>query len=200
MKLCRRLVEDFQNSQESEQLVLILAALLCHGRLLPYTPDDTVQPISGCYLADLDLLLSGEPLSNQRTVFEMLGFSFLRVFVTLGDRYEDMIQLLTVALDKDPPLLEPFDGLTQYVVERIKRKHPHLSACKEVKGCRWIKQTFEHSIDVSSSSQSIDNISEDYCMVEFPGLISEDTRRISTADIANLGEECSWSDEDVEIQ
>jgi len=54
--LCQRLVVDFQNSQEPEQLVLILATLLCHGRLLPYTSDDTVQPINGCYLADLDVL------------------------------------------------------------------------------------------------------------------------------------------------
>ena len=137
LKLCRRLVEDFQNAQEPEQLVLILAALLCHGRLLPYTPDGTAHPISGCYLADLDVLLSGEFLRNQRTVLERVGFSFLRVLVTFGDRYQDMIQLLAVALDKDPSSPESFDGLMQYVVERIKNKPSHLSACKEVKGQQY---------------------------------------------------------------
>lgn len=110
--LCQRLVADFRNSQEPEQLALILAALLCHGRLLPYTSEDIVQPINGCYLADLDVLLSGKSLSNQRTVFERIGFSFLRVLATLGDKYKDMVQLLAVALDKDPPFLELFDGLT----------------------------------------------------------------------------------------
>jgi len=49
LNLCRQLAEDFQKSQESEQLVLILAALLCYGRLLPYTSDDIVQPISGWF-------------------------------------------------------------------------------------------------------------------------------------------------------
>jgi len=197
--LCQRLVVDFQNSQEPEQLVLILATLLCHGRLLPYTSDDTVQPINGCYLADLDVLLSGKSLSNQRTVFERIGFSFLRVLTTVGDEHKDMIQLLATALDKDPPLLEPFDGLTdQYVAQRIKSRLPHLSARKEVKGLRLIEAMLELSIDVGSPSQRINNISENYWMVEFPGKSREDTRRTSAADTANLGEEFSWLDEDLE--
>jgi len=174
LNLCRRLAEDFQKSQEPEQLVLILAALLCHGRLLPYTSDDTVQPISGCYLADPDVLLSGKSLSNQRTVFERVSFSFLRVLDTFGDRYENMVQLLAVALDKDPPFLESFDGWTdQYLVERIKNRTSHLSACKKVKGFRLMKQMLGLSLNVTSPSQSINNISEDYWMVEFPGNINE---------------------------
>lgn len=93
----------FQNSQEPEQLALILAALLCHRRLRPYTSDDTVQPINGCYLSNLDVLLSGKSLSNQRTVFERLGFSFLRGLTTLGDEYKDIIQLLALRLTKTHP-------------------------------------------------------------------------------------------------
>ncbi len=128
-------------------------------------------------------------------VFERMGFSFLRVLTTFGDKYKDIIQLLAGALDNDPPFLELFDGLMdQYVIERIRNRVPHLSACKEVKGLRLMKQMLE----LSSPSQSINNISEGYWMVEFPGKISEDTRRISTADTANLGEEFSWLDEDLE--
>ena len=201
LNLYQRLVEDFQNSQAPEQLALILAALLCHGRLLPYTSDDTVQPINGYYLADLDALLSGKSLSNQRAVFERTGFSFLRVLTAFGDEYETIIQILAVALDKDPPLLEPFDGLTdQYGVERIKKKTPHLSAYEGVKGLGLMKQILELSKDVGSPSQSINNILEGYWMVEFPGKISEDTRRISSADTANLGEKFSWLDEDLETR
>lgn len=188
LNLRQRLVGDFQNSQEPEQLALILAALLCHRRLLPYTSDDTVQPINGCYLSDLDVLLSGKSLSNQRTVFERLSFSFLRVLTTLGDEYKNIIQLLAVALDKDPPLLESFDGLTdQYVAERIKNRVPHLSARKEVKGLRLTETMLELSIDVGSPSQRISNISEDYWMVDFPGESRENTRRISAGDTASLG-------------
>ena len=198
LNLRQRLVGDFQNSQEPEQFALILAALLCHRRLLPYTSDDTVQPINGCYLSDLDVLLSGKSLSNQRTVFERLVFSFLRVLITLGDEYKDIIQLLAVALDKDPPLLESFDGLTdQYVAERIKNRVPHLSARKEVKGLRLTETIPELSIDVGSPSQRINNISEDYWMVDFPGEGRENTRRISAGDTASLGEKFSWLDEDL---
>lgn len=201
VNLCQRLVRDFQNSQNPEQLALTLAALLCHGRLVPYSSKDTAQPINGCYLADLDVLLNGESLSNQRTVFERIGFSFLRVLATLGDEYEDMVQLLAVALDKDPPFLEPFDGLTdQYVAERIKNRLPHLSACKEVKGLRLMEAVLRLSIDVGSPCQRMNNISEGYWMLEFPGKSCDDTMRISAADTASLGEEFSWLDEDLENQ
>lgn len=162
LNLCRRLREDFKNSQEPEQLVLILAALLYYGRLLPYTSDDTVQPINGCYLADLDVLLCGEYLSNQRMVIERTGFSFLRVLPTFGDKYENVTQLLTGAVDKDPLLLEPFDGLTdQYSTERVRNEVPHPSAYKGVKGLRLMKQMSELSMD-----QSISKFSKGYWMVE----------------------------------
>ena len=193
--LCQQLVRDFQNSQNPEQLALTLAALLCHGRLVPYSSKDTTQPINGCYLADLDILLNSVSLSNQRTVFKRINFLFLRVLTTIGDEYEDMVRLLAAALNKDPLFLEPFNKLTdQYVVERIKNRLPHLSACKQVKSLRLIKQILE----LSSPFQSINNISKGYRIVKFPGKISEDTRRTSTADTANLGEEFSWLDEDLE--
>ncbi|KAL9045088.1 MAG: hypothetical protein Q9214_001826 [Letrouitia sp. 1 TL-2023] len=124
---------NFQNPQEPEQLILTLAALLCYERLLPYTLDDTTQPINSCYLADFDVLLTGESLSNRRTVFERIGFSFLRILATLGDKYEDIIQLLAVALDKDAPSLESFDGLIdQYGAPRIKNGVSHLRSYNEV--------------------------------------------------------------------
>jgi len=89
-----------------------------------------------------------------------------------------MLQLLAVALDKDPPFLEPFDGLTdQHVAERIKNRLPHLSARKEVKGLRLMETLLELSIDDGSPSPSINNISKGYWMVEFPGKSSEDIRR-----------------------
>lgn len=137
-------------------------------------------------------------MSNQRTVFERLGFSFLRVLTTLGGGYKDIIQLLAVALDKDPPLLESFDGLTdQYVAERIKNRVPHLSARKEVKGLRLTETMLELSIDVGSPSQGINKISEDYWMLDFPGGSRENTRRISAGDTASLGEKFPLLDEDL---
>jgi hypothetical protein len=82
-----------------------------------------------------------------------MGFSFLRVLTTFSNKYKAIIQILAVILNKDPPLLEPFDGLTdQYRVERIKNKTPHLSAYEGVKGLDLIKQILELSINVGSPS------------------------------------------------
>ena len=53
----------------------------------------------------------------------------------------------------------------------------------------------ELSIDFGSPSQRINNISEDYWMVEFPGESRENTRRISAGDTASLGEKFSLLDE-----
>ena len=115
-------------------------------------------------------------MSNQRTVFERLGFSSLRVLITFGDEHEDTIQLLAVTLDKDASPLEPFDGFTdQYAAERIKHRLSHLSTCKEARGLRLMKTMLELSIN-DDSPQSIDNISEDCCMIELPEKSREDAR------------------------
>ena len=199
--LCQRLIEDFQNSQESEQLVLILTALLCHKRLLLYTSNDIVQPFNDCYLVDLDVLLNDKYLSNRRAVFERMKFSFLRILIILDDEYEDMTRLLAVVFDKDSSFLKSFDEVTdQYVAQRIKNRLPHLSARKKLKGLRLMETMLKLSMNVGSSFQSIDNISEDYWMIEFLGKSSEDIRQIISADTASLVEEFSWLDEDLETQ
>lgn len=163
MNLCRRLIEDFQDIQESKQLVLILVVLLCHERFLSYISNDIVQLISDCYLVDLNVLLSDKSLSNQRTIFERVSFSFLRVLASFDDKYENIIQLLTIAIDKISSLLKSFDELTnQYVIERIKNRDSHSSVCKRMKNFRLMKQVLKSNIDVNSSSQSIDHISKDY--------------------------------------
>lgn len=163
LNLCRRLVEDFQNTQKSKQLVLILIVLLCHERLLFYISNDTIQFISDCYLVDLDVLLSDKSLSNQRTIFERVNFSFLRILVNFDDKYENIIQFLTIAIDKISSLLKSFDELTnQYVIKRIKNRDSHSSACKRMKNFRLMKQVLKSNTNVNSSSQSIDYISKDY--------------------------------------
>ena len=133
---------DFQDSQTNKQLGLTVIAFLCHERLLPYSSKDTTQPIQGFYLADLDALLKGQSLSNKRTIFERLAFSFLRVATSLGDNYIDIIQLFVTTLNKEAPLLERFDGLPdQYFAARMRftgeqrsNSTPlnHKSACEEV--------------------------------------------------------------------
>ena len=167
--------------------MLTLAALLCYENLLPRTSNDTAQTISGCYLTDLGFLLSGISMSNQRALLDRVGFSFLRVFAAFGDEYEDLIRLLAGVLDKAPPILDPFDGLTdQYVVQRIKNKVPHLSALQEV-----IWRFRKMSLDIACPKDS--------CSMDHPIKSREDTRWMSDADTAGLGEESSLLDGDFEI-
>ena len=167
--------------------------MLCHEWFLSYTSDNTVQLINDCYLIDLNILLSDKSLNNQRTIFERTNFSFLRILIIFGDKYEIIIQILAIAIDKDSSFLKSFDGLTnQYEVERIKNKISYMSAYEEMKSLNLMKQIFELSKDVDSSSQSINNILKDYWMIKNFEKINENIRRISIANIANLDEKFIW--------
>src|SRR5271156_282139 len=113
LSLRQRLTRDIQDPQTTEQLALTLAAFLCYKRLLPYTPDDTTQSIKGSYLADFNALMNGEPLSNERAVFERMVFSLLRVLDTFADTFTDtftedysgMFNFLAEVIDTFAPLL-----------------------------------------------------------------------------------------------
>ncbi len=119
LKLYQRLIEALWLSQTPEEFALTLAALLCRERLLPYTVDDTTQPIGGSYLVDLDAILNGQDISNRRTVFEQMILSLLRVLYTL-ETSEETVKLLAEILDKEASLLEPLDGVAdQYCVKKI---------------------------------------------------------------------------------
>lgn len=57
----------------------------------PYTSNDTVKVIRGCYLTDLDALLNGHRLSNKRMVSEKMGSTLLSILYTFKDEYRNMI-------------------------------------------------------------------------------------------------------------
>ena len=162
LELHQQMIRDLQPSQKPEQLALTLAALLCHARLLPYTSNDTAQPIKGCYLADLDALLNGHSLSNRRVVFERMGSALLHILHTFGDEYRDMIQLLAIVLGKEAPMPESFDGFTeQYLVGRVEDQLTHNSAFKKVWFLCLTEAMPELSMDgeewIMVPSQSYDN-------------------------------------------
>ena len=168
MILHKQLLNDFQDCQEPEQLVLILAALLCHERLLPYSSEDTLQPMNGCYLADMNVLLSGRSLSNQRAVIERMCYASLRVLDTLPGDYKNMSGLFFGALKTDElPLLDTLDGFTDhYLAQRIKNRLSHLTAYTEAMALSPAARVMlELSGDVSSIQANINSISEDYCVV-----------------------------------
>lgn len=120
--LYQRLIRDIQDHQTTEQLALTLAALLCYKRLLPYSSNDTIQSVKGCYLADFDALMSGEPLSNERTVYERMIFPFLQVIDTSRGDYQVIHQFLATVLDIDAPTSEPPDRFSdQYWQCRTKK-------------------------------------------------------------------------------
>ena len=130
--LYQRLIEDLWLEQTPEAFALTLSALLCRERLLPYTEDDTVQPIGGSYLADFDGILNGQDISNRGAVFEQMILSLLRVLRTL-DTSKETARLLTEVLDKEASLLESLDGIAdQYCARKVDR-HNHNKAFEEAK-------------------------------------------------------------------
>lgn len=119
LNLYQRLIENLWLQQTPEEFALTLAALLCRERILPYTLDDTAQPIGGSHVADFDAILNGEDIKNRRTVFEQMVLSLLRVLYTLHTS-EETVRLLTEVLDKDASLLEPLDGVAdQYCARKL---------------------------------------------------------------------------------
>ena len=132
LTLYRRLIEDVRLEQSSEEFALTLAALLCRERLLPYTMDDTAEPIGGSYLTDFDTIVNGQDISNRRTVFEEMILSLVRVLYTLNTN-EEAARFLTEVLGKDASLLKLLDGVAdQYCVRKLCR-HEHNSAIEEVR-------------------------------------------------------------------
>ncbi len=132
LNLYQRLIEGLWLEQTPEAFALTLAALLCRERLLPYTVDDTVQPIGGSYLADFDAILNGQDISNRRTVFEQMTLSLLRVLYTLNTS-EETIRLLAEVLDKEASLLEPLDGIADQYCARKVHRHNHNKAFEEAR-------------------------------------------------------------------
>ena len=123
LSLHKSLIRDAQDPQSVEQLSLITIALMSYSRLLPDHQDHLEQPIKSSYLADLDAHFQGDSLGNSGRVAEQMVFALIRVLSTFGDQYEDLITFLVTALDRDPPLLHPLDGLSdQYLRCRIDRQ------------------------------------------------------------------------------
>ncbi len=132
LDLYQRLNEDLWLQQTPEEFALTPATLLCRERLLPYTLDDTAQPIGGSYLADFDAILNGQDVSNRRTVFEQMILSLLRVLYTLNTN-EETVRLLAEVLDKEASLLGPLDGVSDQYCARKVRGHDHNSAFEEAR-------------------------------------------------------------------
>ena len=90
LSLSQRLINDFQNFQESKQLILILTVLLCYERLFFYISNDIVQFFNDYYLIDLNVLLNDKSLNNRRVIFKRMCFSFFQVLIIFNDKYKNM--------------------------------------------------------------------------------------------------------------
>ena len=130
-RLYERLIETLRNSRSVEQLLLTLAALVCFVRLLSWSPDETTEPVQGCYLADWDTLLKKNDLHNKPAVVKHISFSLLRFYETMGEhgpdeKHSQLLSSLVEAIDTEPPLLHPFDGFSdRYWAARIQEQEAH---------------------------------------------------------------------------
>jgi hypothetical protein len=129
--LYEQLIRDVQDSQTVEQLALIMVALMNDLRLLPDRLDHINQPINGSYLADLDALFHGEPLGNRGRVAEQMVFALVRVLHSFAGQFKDLIAFVETALDRERPLLHPFDGFSDLYVSQKTCGRTHKTAMVE---------------------------------------------------------------------
>lgn len=116
------LARSAQGSQSVEQLALVMSAMLGYSRLVPDHFDHLDCSFNESYLADLDAHLGGHTLGNRGTVTEHMVFAMIRVLSTFKGKYEDLVAFLVAVLDREPPILHPFAGLSdQYLMWRIGR-------------------------------------------------------------------------------
>ena len=128
-----RTISDLQDPQTCEQLVLILAALLCYQRLLD-TSQGTTGTTNGSYLADFNALLQCKPLNNEQATLEQMILSALRVLKTFKDQSQKLRQFLAAVLSIPTPLLHHCDGLSdQYLARRFECRLGHDGAVEKIK-------------------------------------------------------------------
>jgi hypothetical protein len=89
--------------QDPEKLALIVIAWTSYRQLAPDRLDDLDQPITSCYLSDLDAHLNDQALGNGGIVGQRMVFSLLGVFNPFKDRFEGLNSFLATVLDRETP-------------------------------------------------------------------------------------------------
>lgn len=106
--LYKTLLRGFQSNEIMQQTALRLLALLNFERLLPPHPDETFQPIHGCYMSDFCLHLEGRFFSNRRAIMARMALSFRRA---VGPRCFPGMGRFFWVIGGDEPL-HALDGLS----------------------------------------------------------------------------------------
>lgn len=118
------------------QLALIMAAMLIYRRLNPDFSDNSKQPITGSYVADLDALLRGDRLGNSGGVSEPMVFALARELRSLGESFEDLRTFLETILDREYPPLHVSEGFRDEYIRLRMKGLLHDSAIAELAGLR----------------------------------------------------------------
>ena len=126
--LYEQLIKEAQDSQNVEQFVLRMVALMNYRRLRPDFADHLDPIFNGSYLADLDTLFRGQSPGNSGRTVERMVCALVRVFKSLGDKFEDLVVFVETALNRVHPLLHCFDGFSDHYLQRRIEGQGHRSA------------------------------------------------------------------------
>lgn len=107
--LYERLVADFQRQQCTEQLALVMAALVSYRKINPDLNDDKAGPP---YLADLRDFLHGEPLTNSGRIIEEMASALVTRLECDALANHNLIPLLTSSLSPDRSPSHPANSLS----------------------------------------------------------------------------------------
>lgn len=113
-----------------------MAAMLTYRRLCPDFSDDSEQPVTGSYVADLDSLLRGDHLGNSGRVAERMVFALARELRLSGEGFEDLRTFLETILDRECPPLHVSEGFCDEYIRLRMNGMLHDSAITELAGLR----------------------------------------------------------------
>lgn len=141
------------------QTTLRVLALHSFETLLPHRPNETVEPIYGCFLSDFRSHLKGRTPSNRRALLGHMAFSLRRV---VRDRRLTGLDRLLASIGPDKPL-HTLDGLSdKYWDNKVNWELDHETAWMRV----WseLKDDLEHCHQDDDEDQIGDEQSvDDWC-------------------------------------
>lgn len=106
---------NIRTAQATEQLVLLLLAMLCYWRISPPSGDYIDESACGSYVKDFDAFLNNK--KHGRQVLERMIVSLLRVLST-KDSAGDLVSFIRNSIYIPDKLLHPLDGFSDLYWDR----------------------------------------------------------------------------------
>lgn len=116
-----KMLHAVQDACSIVQIALISIAMVIYAQYRLHLASPPNQPVNGSYLADFDAQLRDHYPHSVKKVNEHMLHALIRILCTPTEDFTGLIQLVNATLDRNPPILDPLDSLSdQYWMWRMK--------------------------------------------------------------------------------